>query len=103
MAITTPGVVPASVLVTGHTPGWLTTFARFARRTRYEDLPEEVVARTRLVILDCIGAMLAGRREPEIAEADRRLGRTGRSGSKLLRAFLGGTAGTMLEIDEGNQ
>ncbi|KPL51299.1 2-methylcitrate dehydratase [Prosthecomicrobium hirschii] len=103
MAITTPGVVPASVLVTGHTPGWLTTFARFARRTRYEDLPEEVVARTRLVILDCIGAMLAGRREPEVAEAERRLGRTGRSGSKLLRAFLGGTAGTMLEIDEGNQ
>ncbi|MEJ1158974.1 MmgE/PrpD family protein [Prosthecomicrobium sp. N25] len=103
MAIVTPGVVPASVLVTHRRPEWLDTFARFARRTRFADLPDEVVSRTRLVVLDCIGAILAGRREPEVAEAGRRLSRTGKPGSRLMRAFLNGTAGTMLEIDEGNQ
>lgn len=103
MGIVTPGVVPASELVTHRTPDWLTDFAAFTRRTRFEDLPEAVVDRTRLVILDCIGAILAGRAEPEVVEAGRRLAKSGGTRSRLLAAFLDGTAGTMLEIDEGNQ
>jgi 2-methylcitrate dehydratase PrpD len=106
MAIITPGVVPASKLLTGRKPRWLATWARFASRTRFADLPPEVTARTRLVILDCLGAIIAGEAEREVVGARRRLARTAgakRSGSPLIDAFLGGAAGTMLEIDEGNQ
>ena len=106
MAIVTPGVVPASVLVTGVQPKWLKTWARFARATTFETLPEAVVERSRLVMLDSLGAIIAGRAEPEMAAAGKRLAKTGKSrkaGSPLLRAFADGTAGTMLEIDEGNQ
>jgi 2-methylcitrate dehydratase PrpD len=106
MAIFTAGVIPASVLVTGKQPKWLRQWARFARATRFGDLPAEVVERSRLVILDCMGAILAGRAEPELQGASKRLGKTAKArkvGSPLIHAFLDGTAGTMLEIDEGNQ
>ncbi|MFY8039612.1 MAG: MmgE/PrpD family protein [Bosea sp. (in: a-proteobacteria)] len=106
MAILTPGVVPASILVTGKRPAWLKQWAGFARKARFEHLPEAVMARSRLVILDCLGAIIAGRAEPEVAAAKARLAKTAkarRAGSPLLHAFMDGTAGTMLEIDEGNQ
>jgi 2-methylcitrate dehydratase PrpD len=106
MAMVTLGVVPASVLVTGKRPAWLRQWSGFARKARFEDLPEEVVARSRLVILDCLGAVMAGRAEPEVIAATARLARTAkarRGGSPLLHAFMDGAAGTMLEIDEGNQ
>jgi 2-methylcitrate dehydratase PrpD len=106
MSIVSTGVQPASVLVTGRSPRWLTQWAKFARATQFENLPDEVVARTRLVVLDSLGAIIAGRGEPEIGRAEKRLkrsGRIGKRGSPFLNAFLDGTAGTMLEIDEGNQ
>lgn len=106
MTIATPGVQPASVLVTGRQPGWLKAWAKFARDTSFEALPAEVVSRTRLVVLDSIGAIIAGRGEAELKTAEKRLkrsGRMGKRGSPMLQAFLDGTAGTMLEIDEGNQ
>ena len=106
MGIVTAGVVPASVLVTGKRPKWLRDWARFARAAAFDALPDPVVDRTRLVILDCMGAMIAGRSEPEVAAVTQRLRKAGklrRTGSPLMDAFLGGTAGTMLEIDEGNQ
>jgi len=106
MTIVTPGVEPASKLVTGRSPKWLKVWARFAKEASYGALPAEVVSRTRLVVLDCLGAVIAGRGEPEVGLAERRLkrsGRIGKRGSPLLTAFLDGTAGTMLEIDEGNQ
>ncbi len=106
MAIFTPGIVPASILVTGKQPAWLKRWGRFARAARHDDLPAEVVERTKLVLLDCIGAIIAGRAEPEVAKADKRLAKSAkarRGGSPLLHAFMDGTSGTMLEIDEGNQ
>ncbi len=106
MAIITPGIVPASILVTGKQPGWLKQWGRFARTTRYADLPADVTERTKLVLLDCMGAIIAGRAEPEVANAGKRLAKSGkarRGGSPLLHAFMDGTSGTMLEIDEGNQ
>jgi 2-methylcitrate dehydratase PrpD len=106
MAIRTPGVIPASILVTHRQPAWLKRWARFAGAARFDRLPEDVVERARLVMLDCIGAIIAGSAEPEMRNAMKRLGRTAkarRAGSPLLSAFAGGTAGTMLEIDEGNQ
>jgi 2-methylcitrate dehydratase PrpD len=106
MAIVTQGVLPASILVTGKQPAWLKQWSRFARTTRFGDLPEAAVERARLVMLDSIGAIIAGSAEPEMQAAMKRLGKTAkarRAGSPLLTAFAGGTAGTMLEIDEGNQ
>lgn len=106
MTIVTAGVVPASVLVTNLRPKWLSRWARFARAQSFERLPEAVVDRARLVVLDCLGAMIAGGAEPEIRAAGARLAKSARArkgGSPLIAAFMGGTAGTMLEIDEGNQ
>lgn len=100
------GVVPASRLVTGKHPAWLKQWARFAASLRFEDLPATAIDRARLVVLDCMGAVLAGRAEPEVMKAAKRLAKTFRgrkAGSPALEAFLDGTAGTMLEIDEGNQ
>jgi 2-methylcitrate dehydratase PrpD len=96
------------------TPAWLTQLAGFCAGLRYEDLPQEVVSRTLQVIGDCIAAIAAGAQEPEtIALANRMaplddangapvIG-AGRRASASLAAFLNGTAGTMLELDEGNQ
>lgn len=106
MTIVTKGVEPASRLVKTRKPGWLTQWSRFAAAARFEDLPDPVVERARLVILDCIGAMIAGSAEPEVKAGARRMARLARArrgGSALMDAFMGGTAGTMLEIDEGNQ
>lgn len=98
MAIVTAGVVPASQLVTHRQPDWLAQWAQFAANIRFENLPEPVVQHTELVILDCLGAMIAGQAEPEMQAARTRI-----NAGKYQTAFLGGTAGTMLEIDEGNQ
>ena len=59
MTIVTPGVEPASKLVTGRSPKWLKAWARFAKEASYDALPAEVVSRTRLVVLDCLGAIIA--------------------------------------------
>ncbi len=104
MTIVTPGVIPASVLVTHEQPKWLQQWSHFAASTSFDDLPAAVVERTRLVVLDCLGAIIAGNAEPEMQKAMPRLKRTANADrSSLLTAFAGGTAGTMLEIDEGNQ
>ena len=102
MAIVTPGVLPASALVTRQRPAWLMQWAEFANAMRYEDIPAEVVERTRLVMLDCLGAIIAGHAEPEVRAVRQRF-RATHPGSSYLEAFSGGTAGTSLEIDEGNQ
>lgn len=95
------------------TPDWLAALARFCAETSFADLPAGVVVRGKQVIGDCIAAIAAGAQEAEmIALADRRAPKcdTGvaviglaRRGSPEAAAFLGGTAGTMLELDEGNQ
>jgi 2-methylcitrate dehydratase PrpD len=103
MAIVTPGVVPASQLVTGLQPDWLKAWAAFAALARFEEMPAVVVERAKLVVLDCLGAIIAGRAEPEMGKAMQHLSRTSGANSPLLIAFRDGTAGTMLEIDEGNQ
>lgn len=107
MAIVTPGVLPASRMVSQTVPPWLNRFARLARSLRHEDLPEEALARTRLVLLDSVGAIIAGRAEPEVAGTAKRLAKASGAGRKLpsplMAAFLDGMGGTTLEIDEGNQ
>lgn len=114
MAMVTPGVLPASALLAAPASPWLEEWARFAARTRFADLPAEVAARTRLALLDCIGAIAAGAQEAEVgALAARMIAREGSGEAPVVglaiaarpgtAAFLNGTAGTMLELDEGNQ
>jgi 2-methylcitrate dehydratase PrpD len=96
------------------TPDWLTRLAGFCAGLRYEDLPAEVVARTVQVTADCIAAIAAGAQEPETIALAKRTAPdegaasaavigAGRSALASVAAFLNGTAGTMLELDEGNQ
>jgi 2-methylcitrate dehydratase PrpD len=93
-------------------PQWLDRWADFAATV--EQLPADVVARTQQVLFDCIGAIAAGAQEPEMQRLTARLCRgsaddgaavigAGRRALPGMAAFLNGTAGTMLEIDEGNQ
>jgi 2-methylcitrate dehydratase PrpD len=104
MTITTQGVFPATLLVNSETPAWLERWSSFAANVRFGDLPDVVVDRARLVWLDCLGAIVAGAAEPEMRAAAGRLADSfGSARSPMLTAFAGGTAGTMLEIDEGNQ
>lgn len=114
MAIVTKGVEPASLLMAAAPPAWLDEWSAFAARVRFADLPAEVAQRSRLALLDCIGAIAAGAQEAEVqALAARMIAREGAGESPVIglphgarpgtAAFLNGTAGTMLELDEGNQ
>ncbi|MCQ4160200.1 MmgE/PrpD family protein [Roseomonas sp. GC11] len=113
MNIVTAGVEPASVLLRRQRPEWLEEWGRFAASFSFADLPEEARDRTRLVLLDSIGVIAAGMQEPELASLLRQptyaAGGTaiaigaGHTLPPLLAAFANGTAGTMLELDEGNQ
>ena len=114
MAMVTAGVEPASTLLAAPPSAWLAEWAGFAARLRYSDIPAEVSAHARLVLLDCIGAIAAGAQEAEVAAlATRMIAREGGGDSPVIglamaarpgtAAFLNGTSGTMLELDEGNQ
>lgn len=114
MAIVTKGVEPASVLMAAAPPAWLEEWCRFAAGARFASLPPAVAQRARLALLDCIGAIAAGAQEAEVqALAARMLGREGTGDAPVIglplaarpgtAAFLNGTSGTMLELDEGNQ
>lgn len=95
------------------TPDWLTRLAGFCAGLRFDDLPAEVVSRTLQVIADCIAAIAAGAQEPETIALAQRMAAAdnegaavigaGRTAAPSIAAFLNGTAGTMLELDEGNQ
>jgi 2-methylcitrate dehydratase PrpD len=116
MTIVAQNVIPASVLLKDGQPDWLRQWGAFAAQVRFADLPGPVVERAKLVLLDCIGAIAAGMQEPEMRRLVERLAQreashdgqvpvigAGRRMSPLLASFLNGTAGTMLELDEGNQ
>lgn len=113
MTIVTPGILPATELLRQARPAWLHRWGAFAAGLDPAALPEAVRARTRLVLLDSIGVIASGMQEPETCVLLQRLAATqpGRApaiggGVRLspqAAALANGTAGTMLELDEGNQ
>lgn len=116
MTTSTHAVIPASVLLRDTRPDWLVRWGSFVEDTRFERLPSGVVERTRLVLLDCIGAIAAGMQEPEMRRLVERMARqngaggdgapvigAGRRMNASVASLLNGIAGTMLELDEGNQ
>ena len=85
--------------------------AEFAALTPTTSICHEVSARTSLILADCIGAIVGGAAEPDVAALASRQAGDGPAlviGTSQKRppgtaALLNGTAGTTLEMDEGNQ
>lgn len=91
---------------------YLDTVSAFVADTRFEDLPEAAVVRGRRVLADTVAAIAAGSAEPEVVALVERMAGgdgpssligPGRRAEPATAAFLNGTAGTFLELDEGNQ
>jgi 2-methylcitrate dehydratase PrpD len=90
---------------------YLQELAAFACRTRLADLPPQVVQRTRWLVADSLPVIAAGMQQPEMQGFLKQhnprpgkawiLGARKRTGS-LDAALLNGTAGTWLELNEGN-
>lgn len=89
---------------------YLQELAAFACRTRLADLPAKVLERTRWVVADSLPVIAAGMQQPEmqaLLKNDFSGGRswvlgTRRRAGCLDAALLNGTAGTWLELNEGN-
>ena len=89
---------------------YLQELAAFACRTRLADLPRQVVERTRWLVADSLPVIAAGMQQPEMQALLKhgfRSGRawvvgTGKRADCLDAALLNGTAGTWLELNEGN-
>ncbi|MCH2501700.1 MAG: MmgE/PrpD family protein [Dehalococcoidia bacterium] len=95
-------------------PAYLDRLSRFVCKTNFEGLEPATVTAAKSVVLDTIGAMLAGSRLPEnekLAQLAAKnggqgpstlLGQTG-SATAVFAALSNATAGVALEMDEGNR
>ena len=95
------------------TPQYLTTLAEFAAGTQLNAISEAARTRARWVIADSIPVIAAGMQQPEMrafvarhltgaAPGSAWVIGAGRRAGPLDAALLNGTAGTWLELDEGN-
>ena len=93
---------------------YLARLAGFASGIRLADLPASTVKASKLVLLDTIGAIVAGSALPENVRLARMAARRAPHGSSsllghglkadsLLATFTNATAGVALEMDEGNR
>lgn len=93
---------------------YLDQLSEFVVTTRLDDLDESTIEAAKLVVLDTIGAILAGSRQSENAKlallatemsgtgSSSILGHTGKV-QPGFAALVNGTAGVALEMDEGNR
>lgn len=95
-------------------PGYLDQICRFVEKTDFKDFEPNVVEQAQKVIYDTVGAIASGAQQKEPSEMTKRLTSfSGKAISTLIgrkkktdplnAALINGTAGTWLEIDEGNQ
>jgi 2-methylcitrate dehydratase PrpD len=88
--------------------------AHFVAGTPWETIPEALRAHAKLVLLDTVGVILAGSRQPEVAGARARLTATGGRGATVYApgwpttdprtaALLNGLAGRSIELCEGHR
>ena len=98
----------------GEHPEYLERLAGFVCDLRLQDLGDGAANDSRTVVLDTIGAIVAGSGLPEnrkLAELALRMGGEGTSviaghphrASAAMAALANGTAGVALEVDEGNR
>src|SRR5262245_40428662 len=93
-------------------PEYLAQLARLAVAIRLDALPASTVAAAKLVLLDTLGAIVAGSTEPENGALAKLAARRG-GGATLIghgvkadsfwAALTNATAGVALEVDEGNR
>ncbi len=94
-------------------PAYLHQLSELAAHTRLSDLSAAARDRARWVLADCVPVIAAGMQQSEMKSfVDRHLDRAasgtawvigaGRRAGALDAALLNGTAGTWLELDEGN-
>ena len=93
---------------------YLDHLSRFAANVHYDKLPPSTIEAAKLVLLDTLGAMLAGSQEPENVKLARFAAHRGPSSSATLighgtkadafwAALVNATAGVALEVDEGSR
>src|SRR5207245_8438233 len=93
---------------------YLGQLARHAAEVRLDTLPATTVTAAKLVLLDTLGAIVAGSRLDENTRLARLAGARGRQGTAALlghgsrsdafwAALTNATAGVALEVDEGNR
>lgn len=75
----------------------VTAIGDFAAATRLEDVPDEVTAFARLLLVDTLGALLGGLRYPPVRDLARSVAGPGTFGALLTL----GTAATWLDADSG--
>jgi 2-methylcitrate dehydratase PrpD len=95
-------------------PDYLEQIVSYVCRTTFNDLPQAVVSRAKEVLADTLSVIAAGAQEDEVKALTRRLvdpkakqvasliGAGART-EPSKAALINGTAGTFLELDEGNQ
>ncbi len=92
---------------------YLDTLSQFASGLDYANLASEVQDQVGWVLADTVAAMAAGSAEPELRALATRQVAVSRSAAQLVglgqqstpeaAAFINGTSGTFLEMDEGNR
>jgi 2-methylcitrate dehydratase PrpD len=92
---------------------YLKVLTEFLADTQFADLPDPAVMRSRRILSDSLAVIAAGAAEPEVQALTARLTPAAPGPARLIgqdgqtaaatAAFLNGTAGTFLELDEGNQ
>jgi 2-methylcitrate dehydratase PrpD len=95
-------------------PNYLDHIVSYVCRTRFGDLPGPVVLRAKEVLADTVSVIASGAQEDEVKSLTKRLvDPKARQVASLIgsgartepskAALINGTAGTFLELDEGNQ
>lgn len=95
-------------------PEYLDKLVSYVCRTNFNDLPQAVVLRAKEVLADTLSVIAAGAQEDEMKSLTKRLvdPKAGQVASLIgsgtrtepsKAALINGTAGTFLELDEGNQ
>ena len=93
---------------------YLDKLARVAADTRLDDLPPTTIAAAKRVLLDTLGAIVAGSAQPENQQLARLAAERSPGGTATLlghregadafwAALVNATAGVALEVDEGNR
>ena len=88
----------------------VTEFASFIENSAEIEIPDATLHDAKLIVADCLGAIVGGMAEPEIrmlAESESEnlfeILDNNKKGTDETISFLFGTAGTVLEMDEGHQ
>jgi len=93
---------------------YLDTLTSYLCRTSFDDFPQEVILRAKEVLADTVAVIAAGTQEDEIKKLIKVLIHpnsvpvatvmgAGVRAEPLKASLINGTAGTFLELDEGNQ